>query len=153
MLTSMRRFAGITIAVFGTVAACDDTSDTGQGLVDGSSSTCPTSSTCPSFASDIYPSMKASGAWKCADATCHGGGTFRPAVDDSSASACLASLQQITIRGKPYVKSGSKDPDESSLLCNVKGTCGEQMPKEPAPFLSTTEICKVEAWLRCGAPP
>jgi hypothetical protein len=152
----MGRF-GLGFAVLGLfvllVGACDDTADTSPGTsASGGGSSCPSSASCPSFASDIYPSMKGSGAWRCADSSCHGGGRNAPAIDDSSASACLNSLKAVTIRGKAYIAGGS-DPSASSILCNVQGACGEKMPKSPAPSLSNAEVCKIEAWLKCGAPP
>jgi hypothetical protein len=145
----MHRFIIFAALVLGVLIACGEDTDTGPSL---RTTSCPSTSTCPSFANDIFPSMKASGAWKCADGSCHGGGTSPPTIDDSSASACLASLKKITVRGKPYIASGT-DPNASSLLCNLKGSCGSQMPKSPGTNPSSAEVCKVEAWLRCGAAP
>ena len=107
---------------------------------------------CPSFATDIYPYFAAAGAWKCASAGCHGG-TSPPTVAGTNAAACLASLKQITVKGTPYLLSdGGKDPNGSSLLCNLQGSCGSPMPKAPGIPPTPADLCKVEAWLKCGAP-
>ncbi|HSO39309.1 MAG TPA: hypothetical protein VLT33_42575 [Labilithrix sp.] len=106
---------------------------------------------CPSFATDIYPYFGATGTWRCSDKTCHGG-TSAPAIDPASAAACLASLKKITVKGTPYLLSdGGKDPNASSFLCNLQGSCGSPMPKAPG-AITSAELCKVEAWLKCGAP-
>lgn len=107
---------------------------------------------CPSFATDIYPYFAAAGTWRCSDKTCHGG-TSLPPVDGTAAATCLASLKKITVKGTPYLLSdGGKDPNASSLLCNLQGSCGSPMPKAPGATPSAVELCKVEAWLKCGAP-
>jgi hypothetical protein len=107
---------------------------------------------CPSFTTDIYPYLTAAGTWRCSDKACHGG-TTTPAIDGTSAASCLASLKQITVKNVPYVLSdGGKDPNGSSFLCNLQGTCGSPMPKAPGLDPTSTDLCKVEAWLKCGAP-
>lgn len=109
---------------------------------------------CPSFATDIYPYFAAAGTWRCSDKACHGAGVTPPAVDGTSAAACLASLKKITLKGSPYVLSdGGTDPNASSLLCNLQGTCGSKMPKPPGTDPTQADLCKVEAWLKCGSPP
>ena len=106
---------------------------------------------CPSFATDIYPSLMATGTWRCSDKTCHGGASAPP-IDPTSAATCLASLKKITVKGSPYLLSdGGKDPNASSFLCNLQGSCGSPMPKPPG-AITSAELCKVEAWLKCGAP-
>ena len=51
----------------------------------------------------------------------------------------------------PYVLSdGGKDPNASSILCNLQGTCGSKMPKAPGVDPTNADLCKVEAWLKCG---
>jgi hypothetical protein len=107
---------------------------------------------CPSFETDIYPYFVATtGTWHCSDKTCHGG-TSAPPIDSTSAAACLASLKKITVKNAPYLLSdGGKDPNASSFLCNLQGSCGSPMPKTPG-VITSAELCKVEAWLKCGAP-
>jgi hypothetical protein len=108
---------------------------------------------CPSFATDIYPYFTAAGTWRCADKACHGGPTAPP-VDGTSAAACLTSLKKINVKNVPYVSSdGGKDSNAQSLLCNVQGSCGSPMPKAPGLPATTADLCKLEAWLKCGAPP
>lgn len=120
----------------------------GDAAVDGASF----DGGCPSFATDIYPYFAAAGTWRCSDKACHGG-TSTPPVDGTSAAACLASLKKITVKGTPYLLSdGGKDPNASSLLCNLQGSCGSPMPKAPGAIPTNPELCKVQAWLKCGAP-
>ena len=108
---------------------------------------------CPSFATDIYPYLTPAGAWRCSDKACHGGMTA-PAIDGTSAAACLGSLKKITVKNTPYLLSdGGKDENASSLLCNIQGTCGSPMPKAPGTAPTDFDLCKVQAWLKCGAPP
>lgn len=105
---------------------------------------------CPSFATQIFPQMKSDGGWRCADKACHGGASA-PSIDESSAAACLESLKKITVGGKPYIAAG--DGGDPTFTCNLQGTCGSKMPKPPGVDPTTAEICKVQAWLQCGAPP
>ena len=107
---------------------------------------------CPSFATDIYPYFTAAGTWRCSDKACHGG-TSTPPIDGANPGACLESLQKIAVKNVPYVLSdGGKDPLSQSLLCNLQGTCGSPMPKAPGMTPTNADLCKVEAWLKCGAP-
>lgn len=108
---------------------------------------------CPSFATDIFPYFQAAGTWRCADNACHGGATAPP-IAGNTAAACLTSLKAITVAKLPYVLSdGGRDPNASSLLCNLTGACGSKMPKPPGADPTNAELCLVEAWLKCGAPP
>ena len=108
---------------------------------------------CPSFATDIYPYFTAAGTWRCSDKACHGGATAPP-IDGANPGACLASLRKIAVKNVPYVLSdGGKDPNSSSILCNLQGSCGSKMPKPPGVDPSNADLCKVQAWLKCGAPP
>jgi hypothetical protein len=107
---------------------------------------------CPSFATDIFPYITANGKWRCADGTCHGGASAPP-IDGKDPTSCLSSLKAIAIGGKSYLAEGSKDPNASTLLCNLQGACGSRMPKAPGADPTTTDLCMVEAWLKCGAPP
>lgn len=108
---------------------------------------------CPSFATDIFPYVKADGGWHCADKGCHGG-TSAPPIENASAAACFASLQKITVGGKGYIVQAPDAGLESTFLCNLQGTCGSKMPKVPPGTEPTpADLCKVQAWLACGAPP
>ncbi len=108
-----------------------------------------------SFTTDIYPYMKNDGPWQCTTAACHGGGS-QPAIDGTSADKCYQSLKAITVVGLPYLPSGGAKPDgaaaSSSITCNLQGSCGSKMPKAPGKDPTTDELCKIDAWLACGAP-
>ena len=107
---------------------------------------------CPSFTTDIYPYFTAGGAWKCADRTCHGGASA-PDIDAGTPEACYQALKKITVLNKPYLPgNGVTDPNASTLLCNLQGSCGSKMPKPPGADPTNAELCKIEAWLKCGAP-
>jgi hypothetical protein len=109
---------------------------------------------CPSFATDIFPYLVATGQWKCTDSKCHNGAQAPEIASDTPANM-LASLKKITVGLKPYIASGEagKDPTASAMLCNLQGGCGSRMPQPPGIDPTTTELCVVQAWLACGAPP
>jgi hypothetical protein len=107
---------------------------------------------CPSFATDIYPFFSPSGKFRCSDSGCHGG-TNGPPIDGQSATSCLSSLKAITIGGSPYLAEGNTDPSASAISCSLRGGCGSKMPKPPGADPSTDDLCAIEAWLKCGAPP
>jgi hypothetical protein len=150
----------ITPTTFGNPNTLDRKNLPGEGgvealvctSVDGSAEGGGFDGGCPSFATDIYPYFAAAGAWRCSDKACHGG-TTAPTIDGADAPACLASLKKIAVKNVPYVLSdGGKDPNASSLLCNLQGTCGSKMPKPPGTDPTNADLCMVEAWLKCGSP-
>ncbi len=106
---------------------------------------------CPSFSTDVFPLVQTT--WKCGDKNgCHGGAQTPP-IDTSTAAKCLASLKAITLpeNNQPYIAA-----DGGQMLCNLEGTCGQAMPlingvgaKAP----TESDLCTVQAWLKCGAPP
>lgn len=108
---------------------------------------------CPSFQTDIYPYFTAAGRFRCADGKCHGG-TTKPLIDAGTPGSCLAALRAIKVGNIAYVPSdaGTKDPNATTLLCNLQGTCGRKMPDPPGADPTTADLCKIEAWLKCGAP-
>ncbi len=110
-----------------------------------------------SFKTDIYPNMVAAGAWKCASTgKCHGGGQA-PTIDGTSPQSVIDSLKGYTIKVNgnlvPYINvDGGKGPNNSSMECNLTGQCGQGMPIAPGVALTTDQVCRIDAWLRCGAP-
>ena len=111
-----------------------------------------------SFKTDIYPNMIATGPWKCASTgTCHGG-TSSPKIDPTSPQTVIDSLKgymNIKVNGVavPYINTdGGKDPNGSAFECNVTGQCGNGMPLAPGTSLTPDQVCRIDAWLRCGAP-
>ena len=110
-----------------------------------------------SFKTDIYPNMTAAGPWKCASTgKCHGGGQA-PAIDGTSPQTVLDSLKNYSIKvganPVPYItQDGGKDPTGSAFECNVTGQCGQGMPIAPGISLTADQVCRIDAWLRCGAP-
>jgi hypothetical protein len=112
---------------------------------------------CPSFATAIYPQMKADGNWKCAKNGCHARGGTPPIIDDTSAANAYDSLRQVQPIGGtiPYINVASKDPSQSGFYCNcATRTCGIAMPKDSTGVKQLTigEICTIEAWVKCGSP-
>lgn len=109
-----------------------------------------------SFATDIYPQMKTDGNWKCAKSGCHAAGGTQPTIDETSAQNAYQSLTNAQPIGTtPYLNTKSKDPAQSGFYCNCgTRTCGSPMPKDTTGVkqLNTTEICKLQAWIACGAP-
>jgi hypothetical protein len=115
----------------------------------------PETGPCPvSFGKDIYPNMTANGIWKCASGgKCHGA-QQAPTIDASTPQAVIDSLKAYQISGNqhPYINEGSRDPTQSTFECNMTGECGSGMPLDPGVPLTPAEVCKIDAWLRCGAP-
>jgi hypothetical protein len=105
---------------------------------------------CPSFDRHIYPSLTATGVWKCADPGCHGA-LIKPTIQCDTADQCYASLSAIQLDGKPYLSVGT-DPSNARFLCSLQGTCGQKMPKPPAPDPTADDFCIIDAWLKCGSP-
>lgn len=101
---------------------------------------------CPSFDTNIYPLMRANGAWRCADAVCHGG-TTSPTMNCEDPASCLQELQAMSVGGQPYLAR-----DGGTLVCNLQGSCGSKMPKPPGADPQPNELCMIEAWLACGSP-
>jgi hypothetical protein len=113
-----------------------------------------------SFAKDIYPNMTANGAWKCASTgPCHGG-VQTPLIKAGTPQEVLASLSkggEVPGNPLPYINlDAGGDPTKSTFECNVNGQCGNVMPDTRTPpaarSLSKDEVCKIDAWLKCGAP-
>ncbi len=113
-----------------------------------------------SWATQIFPSTTATGAWKCAEATsCHGGLQGPKMTSDPSATYKTLStyVMQNAPQALPYVLPGNTDPTKSGLVCNVSGSnCGPQMPLAGVvtgtAALTPQEITMVTTWVACGAP-
>ncbi len=110
-----------------------------------------------SWSGQIFPKMSASGAWKCADSSCHGG--FQSPKIGTDARAAYASLAayktQFAPTTLPYILPDSTDPQASAIECNLSGTaCGPQMPvtSSGAQLLKSQDIATIDTWVRCGAP-
>jgi hypothetical protein len=110
-----------------------------------------------SWSTQIFPSMGATGKWRCAQSSCHGG--FQAPKMSSDASATYASLVAYTMvppaPAIPYVLPGETDPTKSGIECNLSGgTCGNQMPltQNGATLLSAQDVTTIDTWVKCGAP-
>ena len=108
---------------------------------------------CPTFRKDIFPLIQNTGPWKCSEGpTCHAT-VQQPIIKIDTAENCLVSLQQAKVLGRPYAPSdGNRDPSQTTILCNIQGTCGSPMPKPPVPAAKNDDLCKLEAWIKCGSP-
>jgi hypothetical protein len=108
---------------------------------------------CPTFATDIFPYFTPTGKWKCSAPDCHGGASA-PTIAGNDPAACLASLKAISVVGQGYIsggEGGAPDPNKSTLICNLQGSCGSKMPKAPNPDPTNAELCMLQAWIACGA--
>lgn len=108
-----------------------------------------------SWSNDIWPKLSGSGTWKCAAAQCHGGGSTSPPINDKDQA--YDALTAYMVAGKPYIKPCSNDPNASSFICNLQGTCGNKMPLVDSMLgsmaASQTEISQLNTWvIQCGAP-
>jgi hypothetical protein len=110
-----------------------------------------------SFRQHIYPQVKSDGNWKCAKSGCHAPGGTKPDIDETTPQAAYDSLRATEPIGGniPYINLASKDPAQSGIFCNCASrTCGSPMPKETTGVkaLTVTEICILDAWIKCGSP-
>ena len=126
--------------------------DGGSDATDGAGVVCSVS-----WANDIFPAMAATGAWRCADTSCHGG--FQSPKMSADPAVTYASLASYTLALAPqklrYIMPGATDPAQSGIECNLAGTsCGNQMPLTTtgARLPTAQDVQKVDAWVRCGAP-
>lgn len=105
-----------------------------------------------SFSQNLLPLFQANGTWHCADAVCHGGKAQPPPITcaDGGAAACIASLSAITVGGLSYLNT---DGGQAGIICNLQGSCGNKMPLAPGKDPSDDDLCKLQTWMACGAPP
>src|SRR5579883_453894 len=110
-----------------------------------------------SWSSQIFPSMGATGKWKCADSNCHGG--FQSPRITTDAGATYTTLAAYTLTQGPqhvaYIVPGNTDPTKSGIECNMSGSsCGPQMPITTggASLPTQQDIQTIDTWVRCGAP-
>lgn len=104
-----------------------------------------------SWLTTIWPAMQ--GAWGCASATCHGGGTDPPM--DGTASQAYATLADYTaVNSEPYFNPCSTSASASAFVCNtaLTGTCGIQMPLASGGTISDAGLTEIATWVACGAP-
>lgn len=101
-----------------------------------------------SFSVDLYPRFLGDGGWRCAASTCHGGQQV-PLIDASTPESVLASLRSQSVGGLQYIPLNNRDPQKSSIYCNLARSCGKAMPPSPLP---SQEVCALETWLKCGSP-
>ncbi len=106
------------------------------------------------WSTDILPLMK---TLSCSGATCHKPGANgqppnKPPIDDTAADATYAALLEYKIGGIPYFNPCSKNPDQSSFVCNTTAAkvCGQVMP--PGIGVSGANAQKIATWVACGAP-
>lgn len=108
------------------------------------------------FTSDIFPKMRGAdkgGKWGCTSANCHGGPT-PPAINGDNPGQAFEQLVQYVESGRPYIKAGSTNPDESRIVCRSAGICADQKPPMPSDVtlrLSGDDLLLVERWIRCTA--
>ncbi len=122
---------------------------------------CPTPAgadglTCPDWSSEIFPLFDDSGAYGCAQASCHGtspggAGLFIPPGDASAAYDNMAAFKNA---GRPYI-GGSK----SYILCNLSPDpdfkIGSLMPLVGGSvkgLVANDDLVAVANWVLCGAP-
>lgn len=135
----------------------------GVGAGDGGGAGGEAGACAVSWATDIFPKMKADGAWRCADAKCHGG-VQPPVMNVTTPALAYDSLKDWKIPGSPnaYIQrgatagvggdAGAGDPAKSTIECNLMSQCGQGMPQSPGKAPSHDEMCVIHAWLLCGAP-
>jgi hypothetical protein len=125
----------------------------------GGSPTLPDGGCAISFTNDLLPNFVAQngqtgvGEWDCSSANCHGAKMQAPDVTcslDAGAGPCVDSLGKITVGGIPYLSA--PEGGVPGIVCNLQGTCGNGMPLSPGKPPTDDELCKLQAWIACGAP-
>ncbi|MBV9949642.1 MAG: hypothetical protein JOZ69_22565 [Myxococcales bacterium] len=108
------------------------------------------------FSADIFPQMKAAGAWLCASAPCHGGTTM-PAMSDDLGFT-YTSLVNFVLTGTAtrYVQPCDPDVTRSAIACNLgsNASCGAAMPLASggAAPVSDADRETIARWVACGSP-
>lgn len=118
-----------------------------------------------SWKTDLFPLLRddpSNGAtMKCSNSgACHGEpATQEPVFSNDDASLALKQLAAFTKASlggtaKPYINVCSKDPEASSINCNLAGACGLAMPQGGVGSIqpSSEFMDKLKTWLACGAP-
>jgi hypothetical protein len=70
-------------------------------------------------------------------------------IDTSDAAGTYQQLTSFSIGSQPYVKPGSKQPNDSAIHCQLAGQCGVAMPPGGNPPAAL--VTAVDGWLSCGA--
>ena len=102
-----------------------------------------------SFKADILPIFAANG---CTNLSCHGdpsSGAVPPLVSDTDVVGTYTALTTYKILGQPYIDTSGK-PASSSIMCNLRSTCGNPMPTFGR--VSNKDLSVIGQWLRCYAP-
>ena len=114
----------------------------GSGPIDGGA--------CAVTWTSIQLKMTAAGAWKCADANCHGPAANKPPLTGVAHTDYLT-LSAYKINGLPYLNPCSTDPAKSTFACNTGGTCGSLKMPVGTP-LTAAEEADLATWAACGSP-
>ena len=121
----------------------------GNGPIDGGA--CAVS-----WKTDIWPKMSSSGVWSCANNKCHGATANDPSSLDGQDHAYAILTKWTTTGGKPYINPCTTDPDASSYLCNMNGSCGTRMPYPDNTIGSGPatpgDLATLTTWIACGSP-
>lgn len=114
-----------------------------------------------SWSNDLYPQFGDDGAWKCSVAACHGKADGpKPDLSGKTSTEVLRQLRASTVKvgnlALPYIPAAdagtTMDSRTYTFLCNLRGDCGSKMPRPPGKDLESADLCKVSAWINCGAP-
>ena len=107
-----------------------------------------------SFSKDIFPYFADAGG--CSLPACHAAGKVQPPIDTTSPDKLYASLKAAEAAKLPYLPPGdggtASDGGGTSLICNLRGECGSKMPKGEGKDPTNDDLCKMQAWIACGAP-
>jgi hypothetical protein len=115
----------------------------GSGPIDGGA--------CAVTWTSIQLKMTAAGAWKCADANCHGPAANPPTLTGVAHTDYQTLAAYKKINALPYINPCSTDPTKSTFACNTDGTCGIQKMPIGTP-LTAAEVADLKTWAACGSP-
>ncbi len=138
-------------------AASSDAPPADDAAADGGSSGGDAGGCSVSFTRDIFPNMKAGGAWQCASASCHASGVNTPMLTDDAAQIynALSTFKLLPpAPDLPYILPCVTDEKKSAFVCNITtANCGIQMPLTTggATVPTTHQIAQIKTWVACGA--
>jgi hypothetical protein len=111
---------------------------------------------CPSWANAVFPALQSDGT--CGNGGCHGVSGGQPANEppflNGNAKGTYTAFTQYTgLYGKPYVKAGDTDPNDSTIDCSLDAqTCFTLQRMPPVATWTTADRTLVQQWVACGAP-
>jgi hypothetical protein len=127
--------------------------EAGSGSGGGSGSGSGGNANCPSWANTVFPALQNDGT--CGSSTaCHANGGQQPVFINGNATATYNQFTQYTqLEGKPYVKTGDTNANDSTIDCSLDTqTCFTTQKMPPVGTWTAADKTLIQQWVACGAP-